>query len=237
MRTVTERHAVKTTRGDALFRELADDIVSGRLTPGIRLDEQRLAARFAVSRTPVREALRHLAATGLAEKRPHKGVVVTSISRERVVELFEVMAELEASCAHLAATRMTAIERMEFDKVHARARDAVAASDVAAYEGLNRAFHDALYRGSHNATLAELTRDTRRRLAPFRRAQFRLFGRVARSFAEHEAVLAAVRDGDGERARRAMHAHMVVVGGASADYVAGRRAAEAAPEDPGTAAN
>jgi DNA-binding GntR family transcriptional regulator len=85
--------------------------------------------------------------------------------------------------------------------------------------------------------LAELTRDTRRRLAPFRRAQFRLFGRVARSFAEHEAVLAAVRDGDGERARRAMHAHMVVVGGASADYVAGRRAAEAAPEDPGTGAD
>lgn len=68
----------RTPLPERLVRRLAQEILDGRLTPGVRLEEQALADRFKVSRTPVREALQRLAATGLVERRPHKGVVVCS---------------------------------------------------------------------------------------------------------------------------------------------------------------
>ena len=95
------------TRTDRLVRALSDEIVAGRLGPGARLDEQSLADRFGLSRTPVREALGQLAAIGLVEKRPHRGVVVAAFTVERMMHMFEVMAELEALCARLAARRMS----------------------------------------------------------------------------------------------------------------------------------
>ncbi len=83
----------------------------GVLEPGSALDETELARRFDVSRTPVREAIRQLAASGLVEVRAHRGAVVARPSDERLVGMFEAMAELEALCAGLAAERMTATER------------------------------------------------------------------------------------------------------------------------------
>ena len=103
--------AEKITRAEELRLQLADEIVRGALPPGAPLDETDIARRFNVSRTPVREALRQLAACGLVEARAHRGAVVARPTLERLTGMFEAMAELEAICAGLAAERMTPVER------------------------------------------------------------------------------------------------------------------------------
>ena len=94
-------------RADALRDQLEQDIVTGALRPGERLDEQSLAVRFGVSRTPIREALMQLASGGLIELQSRRGAFVASLSLREVIERFEVMAALEGACGALAARRLT----------------------------------------------------------------------------------------------------------------------------------
>lgn len=108
----------------------------GQIAPGERLDEAGLAARFGVSRTPIREALRQLTVMGLVDSRPHRGVVVTEITAEKLAELFELMTELEASCARLAAQRMTPGERRELSRIHDASRIAMQTGDGDTYRQL-----------------------------------------------------------------------------------------------------
>jgi DNA-binding GntR family transcriptional regulator len=208
------------TRAAELAGHLGDDIIHARLAPGVRLDEQDLARRFGVSRTPVREALRQLVATGLAEHRPRRGVIVANISGAQLDEMFFVMAELEAAAARLAATAMRPAERHEFEAFHQASQAAVHHGRTAEYEKFNVGFHSRLYEGSHNVYLRDLLNATRARLAPFRRAQFNLLGRLTSSWREHDVVVRAVLRGDGEAAAQAMRAHVLTVSVASAEYVA-----------------
>ena len=90
---------------EKLKETLEERIVTGTYLPGMRLDETELAKEFSVSRTPVREALIQLSFHGMIDMRPRRGAVVTQISPRRLYEMFEVMAELEAMCARLAARR------------------------------------------------------------------------------------------------------------------------------------
>jgi DNA-binding GntR family transcriptional regulator len=209
-----------STRVAELAGQLADDIIHGRLAPGVRLDEQELARRFGVSRTPVREALRQLVATGLAEHRPRRGVIVAIIPSERLDEMFFVMAELEASAARLAALAMLPTERHELEAFHLASQSAVHHGRTVEYEAFNVGFHSRLYAGSHNTYLRDLLNGTRARLAPFRRAQFNLLGRLTSSWREHDAVVRAISRGDGEAAAQAMRAHVMTVSAASSEYVA-----------------
>ena len=174
---------------DELRLALADDIVRGLLVPGAALDETELARRFGVSRTPVREAIRQLAASGLVEVRPHRGAVVARPSEERLLGMFEAMAELEALCAGLAAERMSPAERGALEAVHEELRALIQGGDPQRYHEVNEAFHAAIYAGTHNAYLAEMTHATRSRVQPFRRAQFRNLGRLAKSHLEHDNVV------------------------------------------------
>ena len=186
----------RRTLADELRLALADDIVRGLLVPGAALDETELARRFGVSRTPVREAIRQLAASGLVEVRPHRGAVVARPSEERLLGMFEAMAELEALCAGLAAERMSPAERGALEAVHEELRALIQGGDPQRYHEVNEAFHAAIYAGTHNAYLAEMTHATRSRVQPFRRAQFRNLGRLAKSHVEHDRVVLAILRGD-----------------------------------------
>ena len=206
------------THAERLRLEIADDIACGRLAPGSALDETSLADRFGVSRTPVREALRELAAAGLVEHRPHRGAVVVSLDAERLEAMFAVMAELEALCAAWAATSMTAAERAELGRMHDQAAELVRLGDVAAYREANDRFHEFVYAASHNPFLEETVLGVRRRVLPFRRAQFRGLGRLAVSHAEHERVVHALQRGDKEAAARAMRAHLTSSGRSYSEF-------------------
>jgi len=201
----------RPTRAAEVRIRLADDIVNGVLEPGAVLDEMDLARRFGVSRTPVREAIRALTASGLVESRAHRGAIVAHPTPQRLVDMFETMAELEALCAGLSAVKMTANERRELSQLHDRLAALVRDGDPDRYHDMNEAFHAAIYAGSHNAYLRDLTLETRGRVQPFRKAQFRQVGRLQRSFAEHEVILRAILRGDRTEASNAMRDHITIV--------------------------
>ena len=136
-----------TTIAARVEERLVDAILRGELAPGSKLDEQTLAARFNVSRTPVREALRQLLASGLVESIPRRGAVVTTFGPERLSQLYEAIGELETLCARLAAQRMTAIERKELELALAPLRQAAAAGDRDDYLARSDTLHDVIHRG------------------------------------------------------------------------------------------
>ena len=203
----------KITRAEELRLQLADEIVRGALAPGASLDETDIARRFSVSRTPVREALRQLAASGLIDARAHRGAVVARPSLERLTGMFEAMAELEALCAGLAAERMPAADRQRLEAIHEELRVLSHAGNPERFHEVNERFHNAIYAGSQNGYIAEMTLATRVRVQPFRRAQFRNLGRLAKSHAEHDRVVVAIMRGDKAGAEAAMRAHIELVRG------------------------
>lgn len=199
------------THAERLAGKIADEILAGKLKPGLRLDEQSLADRYKVSRTPVREALRQLGATGLVEARPRRGVTVAHVTSEQLQDLFVAMGEIEATCARLAALSMTPIERRRLSALHDRMASLVSKSDANAYVEANVEFHSLIYAGTRNAVILDIATALRRRLAPYRRAQFRAAGRLARSHAEHAGVVSAVIAGDAGAAHAAMLHHVSLV--------------------------
>lgn len=209
------------TKGALGMKEqLEDDIAVGRLSPGARLDEASLAARFGVSRTPIREMLRQLAAQGLVELRPYRGAIVSLPDPRRLMEMFEVMAELEAMCGRLAARRLSDAHEAELiDNLQACA-NAAERGDPDAYYFENERFHRAIYQASGNAFLAEQALLLHKRLAPFRRLQLRVRNRIGLSQREHEGIVAAIVAGDPEEAADALRAHVAVQGERFADLVA-----------------
>lgn len=200
-----------TTRADRLAADLADAIIAGDLTPGMRLDEAGLAKRYGVSRTPVREALRQLATSGLIDMRPRRGAVVTHVTSRQLDGLFVAMGELEATCARLAALSMTPIERRRLEDLHDSMAEVARSGAAEDYAQANIGFHSAIYAGAHNELLADAALGLRRRTAPFRRAQFRAPDRLLSSHAEHGVVLTAILRGDATEAHAAMIRHVNLV--------------------------
>jgi len=201
----------RKTRAEELRLQLADEIVRGIYAPGAPLDETRIANRFNVSRTPVREAIRLLAASGLVEVRPHRAAVVARPDANQLAEMFEAMAELEGLCAGFAAERMTTVERRALEEIHERLRVLIQSGDPQQYHEVNEAFHNAIYDGAHNAYLADLALATRSRVQPFRRAQFRNLGRLSKSHIEHDRVVEAILRGEKAIAAAAMNEHIILV--------------------------
>jgi DNA-binding GntR family transcriptional regulator len=199
------------TLTEKLATAIADGILNGTLKPGLRLDEIGLAQQHGVSRTPVREALRQLTTSGLIDMRPRKGAVVSKATPEQVESLFVAMAEMEATCARLAAMSMTPVERRRLQARHEAMIALAKGGDPDAYSDANVAFHSAIYSGTHNAPLASFTMGLRRRVGPFRRAQFQVAGRLTRSTQEHDAVVKAILGGDAARAHAAMLHHVGLV--------------------------
>ena len=191
---------------------LEQRIVEGELGNGKRLDETELSSFYGVSRTPVREALQRLAESGLAEHLPRRGTFVRSPSLSQLVEMFEVMAELECMAIRLAARRATANDIDALEKDNETCRAAVAANDTKKYYEVNARLHGRIYQMSGNSFLASEARRLHDRLRPFRRLQLRVRGRMEESMAEHDIILAALRDGDADRAMETMKKHITIVG-------------------------
>jgi len=199
-------------RADLIADELESLIFAGALGDGERLDEVQLAERFEVSRTPVREALQRLALSGLVEQFPHRGVFVRQPGPVELMEMFEVMAELEAICARLAASRICDHALGELHMVNGRCNLAVERQDPDAYYTENERFHAIIYRQAGNDFLEQECQRLHRRLQPFRRSQLRVRGRLKQSMGEHERIVEALEAGDGELAADAIRAHVAIQG-------------------------
>src|SRR3984885_5706481 len=214
---------------------LSDAIISGRFAPGAEIDEQELADRFGASRTPVREALRELASSGLVIIEPRRGARVVEMTLDKIGEIFEVTAEIEAMCARFATYRMTAHERFELRNLHDLSSAPAIKGDIDRYDTINREFHTKIYESTHNIFLCEHAMALRTRLAPFRRAQYRNEQRLEQSYEEHTAILGSIFAGDGESAAKLMRAHILVANAGYAAYVQGnQRPMPRAPQQKGS---
>ncbi|NNF24859.1 MAG: GntR family transcriptional regulator [Rhodobacteraceae bacterium] len=199
-------------RSDEIASELENMILEAKFNDGERLDEVQLADRFSVSRTPIREALQRLAQSGLVEQIPRRGVFVRQPGAIELLEMFEVMGELEAACARLAAVRITDEALEELAHTNARCEAVVAAQDAERYYAENERFHRIIYKQSGNGFLEGETMRLQRRLKPFRRLQLRLRGRLRQSMSEHESIVTALTNGDADAAAELMRNHVAVQG-------------------------
>lgn len=198
------------TLSDEIFHALASDILSGAVKPGERLDEPSICRKFHVSRTPIREALRRLSGTGLVEITPRKGVTVVRIDAEQLNEMFEALAELEGLCAKLSAVRMTMLEKKRLELVSANRPRRIAEGEKD-FAKINNEFHELIYLGAHNSSIAATARNFRQRLAPFRALQF-VPGHTEYSFHEHDHIASAIANGDPDRAYTTMRDHLIGTG-------------------------
>lgn len=205
---------------ESLRKELEDDIEQGRLAPGDKLDEQTLAARFEVSRTPAREALLQLAAAGIVRMVPRQGAVVTGVSAQLGVGMVEVLTALEAEAAGLAARRMSDAEKARLADLHAASEAAVLRLDSQTYLANNSDFHSAIYDGARNDYLAEQIRQTRRGMRFYHRSSLNQPARLKASWREHGRVLEAIASGDDASAQAAMREHILYGGRVFADMIA-----------------
>ena len=212
-------------RADTLREQLEQDIVTGAFRPGERLDEQGLAVRFGVSRTPIREALMQLAAGGLVQLQPRRGAFVASLSLKEIIERFEVMAAFEGACGALAARRITDEERRELLEAHEACTREASGGSSDAYYYANERFHHILYAACHNAFLAEQAHQLHERLKPYRRLQLRARSRVASSLAEHQGIVDAILAGNGDEAEQLLKGHILIQGERLSDFIASFEAA------------
>lgn len=196
---------------ERLKNSIADLILAGTLRPGDRLDEQELAERFGVSRTPVREALQQLAAAGLVETRPRRPTLVRRLSSDDLADSFEALGEIEGLCARYAAERMTHAERLELREVMERAAEAVRRDDALAYRELDAEFHAFLHKGAHNASLRRIAEQMRMQTAPYSSAPYTIEGytpQISIPHSQHEQIADAILNRDPARAQVAMIDHI-----------------------------
>lgn len=208
------------SRSEQIQSILESEIFSGELPPGSRLDEVELARRFQVSRTPVREALRHLASAGLVQIRNRQPALVIALSAHRLIEMFQVMAEMEALCARLAARRISASQLAELKAVHELLIGISRTDEVESFYEVNRRFHELIYAASQNEFLAEQTAALRNRIGAYRRIVTNRPSRRRDTIEEHAEVLRSIAAGDEEAAANAMRGHVNLLGEKLLDFLA-----------------
>ena len=208
------------TLAESLRQNLEEAIAAGRFEPGSRLDEQEIAQRFGVSRTPVREAFRLMAANNLVELRGRQGAIVRAIKAEALIEMFQVMAELEGLCARLAARRVSQPWGDEISEIHQRLMAAGETGNIDLFYDVNQQFHEAIYDASRNAYVADQTRKLRNQVAAYRRRVTRMPNRIADTVREHEAIMQAILAHDPERAHSTMRDHVNLLGDNLLDFLA-----------------
>jgi DNA-binding GntR family transcriptional regulator len=207
---------------------IEEGIATGVYAPGERLDESALADQFKVSRTPVREALQQLAAIGLVELRGRRGAIVSAPDPARLLEMFDVMAELEAMCGRLAARRLHPEDEAQLTGTLTACQRAAEVGDTDAYYYENERFHRAIYAASGNRFLAEQAGALHTRLSPFRRLQLRVRNRMRTSLAEHLAIVEAIISGKGELAAERLRGHIAIQGERFSDLMSTLDRAKAA---------
>jgi DNA-binding GntR family transcriptional regulator len=203
---------VSSRAATRVFQGVEEQIATGQLKDGEKLDEASLAERFQVSRTPVREALLQLVGSGLATQIPKRGCFVKAPSFREMIEMFEVMSELEGLCARLAARRISEQQLTALKSANAGCEQAIQMNDSDLYYHKNVEFHECIYSACGNTFLADETRSLRRRLQSFRRLQLRVRGRMSQSLGEHFDIIEAIEIGDTDKADLVSRQHVMIQG-------------------------
>ncbi|MCZ7659491.1 MAG: GntR family transcriptional regulator [Xanthobacteraceae bacterium] len=208
-----------SSHAQEVARRLEDEILRGERSPGERLDERSLAEHFGVSRTPVREALQRLAASGLVTLHGRQGARVAELSVPDLLDAFYVIAELEGMAASQAARRIRPEDRARLAESHRACADRAKAKDYEGFYEENLRFHDVITDSCQNRVLQEQIRAVRALTGPYRRYVTFQPGRMEASIPEHEAIMQAIFAGHGEEACRLMRLHVNLLGEGLSDFL------------------
>lgn len=205
---MTRMHHINATVRDRITEELRERILTGRILPGERLDINELGDEFGTSRTPVREAILALSHDGLAKMAPRSGATVIGLTAADIQDNFALLAVLAGVAAMWASERAT-------DEDKARLRELADAVETAAKNGgnvadKNREFHRHINLCARSARLATMMTNARRQIP---QTFFDVIPeQVELSLAEHEEIVQAIMDCDGDRARRIAEQHLMKAG-------------------------
>jgi DNA-binding GntR family transcriptional regulator len=183
-------------------------LIEGRIAPGAKLKERELCEQLRVSRTPLREAIKLLAAEGLADLVPNRGAIAVKLSETDVMHTFEVLAGIEGQSGELAAQRITAQEFSEIKALHYEMMASVARRDISAYYRLNAAIHAALNDAAKNPVLTDTYRRINNRVQSLRFRTNLDSGKWQQAIKEHEAMLQALEARDAPALRRLLVEHL-----------------------------
>ena len=213
LRPQRPHHTMTRIAPTALYQEVAERlrqrIFAHELTPGTWIDEQKLAEQYGISRTPLREALKVLASEGLVELKPRRGCYVTEISRQDLDDIFPLMALLEGRCAADATKRARPADIKGLQEIHERLEAAAREGRIDAFFEANQAFHRRIQELANNRWLLSVIQDLRKVLKLSRLHSLSLEGRLQQSLDEHRGIMAAFAAGEGAKAEKLMHDHLL----------------------------
>ena len=195
---------------DQVVARLRTMLVEGRIAPGAKLNERELCELLGVSRTPLREAIKLLAAEGLVDLLPNRGAVAVKLGETDVLHTFEVLAGLEAQSGELAAQRITPTELAEIKALHYEMLACFARSDLSGYYRLNARIHAAINAAAKNPLLAKTYREINARVQSLRFRTNQNEPKWRRAVGEHEQMIAALEARDGAALRAVLTEHLLL---------------------------
>lgn len=238
-RKTTRKRVIGTASAPTLHGEilakLRDFIVEGNLSAGARIPERQLCEMFGISRTPLREALKVLAAEGLVDLLPNRGARVRLLSEQDIHDLFDLMAGLEALAGRLACEAMTDAEISAIEKLHHEMYAAYLRRDLHGYFECNQAIHQKIVDGARNKALSAAYRGYAGQIRRIRYAAnlAKKRDRWGEAMREHEAILDALRRRDGVELSDILFLHLRNKQAAAVEYLADdqQQSAERATEE------
>ena len=202
-----------------VVHRLEIEILKGQRKPGDRLDERQLAEQFGVSRTPVREALQRLAASGLVVSRGRQGLQVAQLSIADLLDAFSVAAEMEALASAQASRRIRPDQQRRLEVAHQACSVAAQAGDANGFYEANLEFHETISAASHNRILRDELRRLTVKISPYRRTITFQPGRMESSIPEHDQIMTAIFRGDATQASQVMRSHVTLLGEGLSDLL------------------
>lgn len=191
-----------------IYERIRQDILDGRYTKGQSLIEQRLAEKFGVSRTPIREVLRQLELDGLVESIPNRGVFVIGITREDIEHIYEIRQRIEGLAASWAVNKMTAEELHELENICNLMEFYTQKKDISQVAKLNTQFHEVIFKAAHSKYLRNILSNFQAYIQWARYASLKVEGRMEAALIEHKAIVEAFNKKDGFLAEKLIMEHV-----------------------------
>lgn len=191
-----------------LYTELQEDILTGKLRSGEKLTEQKICNEYKVSRTPVREALRHLEKDGLIENIPNRGAFVVGFSQQDIEDMHILRADYEIHAVRWAIERITEEEFSEMEETFEFMEFYTIKKDLNKMQSINAAFHQIIYNATHNRMLKQLLTSYQVYLKFLNPSNYYAPDYLSTVLNEHRAIFEAFKAGDVEGGALAMKVHM-----------------------------
>lgn len=196
----------RQTAGMDVYHEIYQLLLTGVFKPGDRVTEAKLAERFGISRTPVREALSRLENQGLLQHQPYRGMVVPTLDPQEVTELYVMREVLEGTAAALAALHATDVEISVMKDIVMRDRENINNTELLAHS--NKLFHQSIQRAAHNRYLVQALNALEESMALLGPTSLSVDGRAKEALDQHEAIVAAIESHDCKAAEATARAHI-----------------------------